>query len=90
MANLPAHNAILQLLAQRDTGKTICPSEAARALASERGAPDDWRAEMEHVHAAARELATQGAVSLTQSGDAVAEPTGAYRIAHLPKADRSS
>ena len=30
--------AILELLAQRDAGGTICPSEAARAVA-----PDDWR-----------------------------------------------
>ena len=44
---------ILGLLAQRDAGKTICPSDAARALA------DDFRPLMEPVRRVARELAAR-------------------------------
>ena len=77
-----AETAILDLLAARDAGKTICPSEAARALAIARGNPDDWRADMDRAHAAARALASEGAVRLMQGGAAVAEPEGAYRIGH--------
>ena len=44
--------AILELLAQRDAGATICPSEAARAVA-----PDDWRPLMQPARDAASNLA---------------------------------
>ena len=56
---------ILDLLAQRDPGKTICPSEAARALA------DDFRPLMEPVRRVARELAARGALEVTQKGRGV-------------------
>jgi hypothetical protein len=56
---------ILDLLAQRDPGKTICPSEAARALA------DDFRPLMEPVRRVARELAARGALEVTQKGRVV-------------------
>jgi hypothetical protein len=67
--------AILQLLRERVAGATICPSEAARLVAGE-----DWRAAMDPVHAAAAKLATERAVRLTQRGETVMQPTGAYRI----------
>lgn len=76
-----AQIAILSLLEMRDPDKTICPSEAARALAKARGAPDDWRADMASAHAAARKLAQEGMVTPMQGGKAVAAPEGAYRIA---------
>jgi hypothetical protein len=62
-----ARNAILELLAQRDAGKTICPSEAARALAGE-----DFRGEMDVVREAAWELVDEGAIEVTQHGEPVA------------------
>jgi hypothetical protein len=61
-----ARAAILDLLAQRDAGKTICPSEAARALAG-----DAFRDEMDAVRAAAWELADEGAIEVTQHGEPV-------------------
>jgi uncharacterized protein DUF3253 len=56
--------AILALLAQRDEGKTICPSEAARALAQ--GA--DFRPLMEPVRRVADALPQ---VEITQKGRVV-------------------
>ena len=82
-----AQQAIRELLRRRGPGKTVCPSEAARLLAGEGG---NWRAQMEPAHAAARALAARGEVRLTQGGETVAAPVGAYRIARIDKeADRS-
>ena len=63
----PEH-AILDLLACRAPGLTICPSEAARALTASGG---DWRARMGDVRAAAGVLADRGALEVTQSGRVV-------------------
>lgn len=71
---------ILELLAQRGEGKSVCPSEVARAMA-----PDAWRLLMEPVRAAARSLAADGAIVITQRGEPVDPdvPTrGAIRL-HL-------
>ncbi|MCQ8185374.1 DUF3253 domain-containing protein [Parvularcula maris] len=57
---------ILQLLAERGEGKSICPSEAARALA-----PEDWRPLMDEVRAAGRMLAEEGRIEVTQGGEPV-------------------
>jgi hypothetical protein len=56
--------AILELLAQRDPGKTICPSEAARSLAGDA----DFRPYMDPVREAAATLADEGRVAITQKG----------------------
>jgi len=61
-----AERAILDLLAQRDPGKTICPSEAARAVGG-----DDWRDLMQPARDAARELVGLGEVEVTQRGEVV-------------------
>ena len=54
--------AILDLLAQRPVGASICPSEVARALC-----PDpNCRAEMDSVRAAARRLQRAGQIEVTQ------------------------
>ena len=58
--------AILELLAQRDAGKTICPSDAARAVSDE-----GWRELMEPARQAARRLVAAGEVVVTQGGDVV-------------------
>jgi hypothetical protein len=69
---------ILALLAERSAGGTICPSEAARRLASPEG---DWRAQMDAVHAAADALVAAGAVTLSWKGTPMQKRRGPYRIA---------
>jgi len=64
--------AILELLEHRDPGKTICPSDAARALAGER-----FRPLMAPVRDAAAQLADEGRIEVTQRG-AVVDPRGAH------------
>ncbi|MDR6097710.1 DUF3253 domain-containing protein [Microbacterium sp. SORGH_AS_0454] len=58
--------SIRELLAARDAGKTICPSEAARAVGG-----DDWRDLMQPARDAARELVGLGEVEVTQRGEVV-------------------
>ena len=58
-------DTILALLARRDEGKTICPSEAARALAA------DWRALMPEVREKAYAMADRGELEVTQKGEVV-------------------
>jgi hypothetical protein len=74
--------AIRTLLRERDAGKSICPSEVARALA-----PGDWRPLMGPVRETAARLAARGEVVVTQKGapvDALAV-RGPIRIARSPK-----
>ena len=61
--------AILALLAERRPGASICPSEAARALAGDD--PADWRPRMAAVREAAAALADEGLVEVTQRGHLV-------------------
>lgn len=65
--------AILSLVDARGPGSSICPSEAARRVG---GA--DWRAWMGPVRDAARGLAREGRVEITQRGAAV-DPDAAWR-----------
>jgi hypothetical protein len=58
--------AIAELLDQRRPGTTICPSEAARAVA-----PEGWRELMPAARAAAGRLAAGGDVEVTQHGRVV-------------------
>lgn len=62
--------AILTLLksrvAQSGRATTICPSEAARAVA-----PDNWNPLMDRTRNAARRLVARGTVEITQGGRAV-------------------
>jgi hypothetical protein len=58
--------AIMDLLAQRGPGKTICPSEAARLLD-----PSGWKELMDRARAAAQRLVAQGEVVVTQRGKIV-------------------
>ncbi|MGJ3258274.1 MAG: DUF3253 domain-containing protein [Rhodospirillales bacterium] len=57
---------ILRLVGERGPGKTICPSEAARA---ERG--DDWRTLMKPVRRAAQKLAREGRIAIYRKGKPV-------------------
>lgn len=58
--------AILELLAARAGGATICPSEAARAVGG-----DDWKPLMEPARRAARRLVAAGSLEITQGGRVV-------------------
>ena len=58
--------AIAALLARRAPGRTICPSEAARALDA-----DGWRARMDAVRAVAFAMADRGELEVTQGGEVV-------------------
>ena len=61
---------ILELLHARGAGKTICPSEAARAVAAS-DAREAWEPLMEPARAAARRLVAQGTIYITQGGNIV-------------------
>jgi hypothetical protein len=61
--------SILGLLEQRAADKTICPSEAARAVAADAGT--EWRDLMEPARRAARRLVDAGEVEITQAGHVV-------------------
>lgn len=58
---------ILQLLRARDPGKTICPSDAARALAED----GNFRPLMQPVRARARAMVKRGELEITQHGEVV-------------------
>jgi hypothetical protein len=59
-----AEDAILALLADREPGKTICPSEAAQAVAG----PEGLRPHMSEVREAAGRLVHRGELEVTQKG----------------------
>jgi len=59
--------AIRELLERRGPGKTICPSEAARALGGDAG----FRPLMDPVRATAREMVARGELEITQRGRVV-------------------
>ena len=58
--------AILDLLASRAGGATICPSEAARQVGG-----DNWEALMEPARCAARRLVVAHRIVITQQGRVV-------------------
>lgn len=72
---------ILALVAERGEGKTICPSEAARALAG--NDPTAWSRLMPLVRRAAIRLMKEGRVEIRRKGRVV-DPDdfrGVYRLA---------
>lgn len=62
-----ARATIRDLLARREPGRTICPSEAARAL----GGDDGFRPLMPLVREAAAAMADEDEIEVTQSGEVV-------------------
>lgn len=80
-----ARTATLALLAQREAGATICPSEVARAIAAAAGTAD-WRGAMPIVHAAIDAMAADGLVRLSWKGTAMPVRAGPYRIARVAPA----
>ena len=77
MTSRSIEETIFALLAEREPGKTICPSEAARALE-----PESWRRLMPQVRATAVGLARQEKLVITRKGKP-ADPNafkGVYRL----------
>ena len=74
---------ILDLLAKRGTGKTICPSEAARRMAELAGSPERWRSWMKTTRITANAMASRGTIVILQRGERVdpASARGAVRLA---------
>lgn len=68
---------LLDLLARRRPGASLCPSEVARAVE-----PDDWRPLMPRIRAIAGRLAADGRIRVTQRGADVdpATATGPLRL----------
>ncbi len=73
-----AERAITDLLDQRGPSKTICPSEAARALA---GPDGDWRAQMDVIHHTVDAMVADERIALSWQGEPMDRRRGAYRIA---------
>ena len=57
---------IVDLLSRRGEGKTICPSEAARAVGGH-----TWRDQMPLAREAAAALAAEGRIVVSQKGEPV-------------------
>ncbi|ANZ43477.1 S-adenosylmethionine tRNA ribosyltransferase [Lentzea guizhouensis] len=64
---------ILELADARGPAKSICPSEAARAVDA-----DGWRDLMDQARAVARDLAVRGRVVVTSGGQELS-PAGEWR-----------
>ncbi len=74
--------AIHELLAKRDHGATICPSEAARRVR-----PEAWRSIMERTRCAARRLFQRGELEILQHGRPV-DPSTARGPVRLRRVHR--
>ena len=68
----------LVLLAARASEATVCPSEVARALATE-----DWRQVMPVVHEAIDRLVSDRMVGLSWKEKALPTRAGPYRISRV-------
>src|ERR1700761_2124155 len=75
---------IMELLECRSAGKTICPSEVARAMAGS-DERSDWEPLMELTRAAACRLVEVGRILITQRGRVV-DPARAEGPIRLRKA----
>ncbi len=76
---------IVELLQRRGPEKTICPSDAARAIAGER-----FRPLMDDARAAAAQLVDEGVIEVTQRGEVVdlAAARGPIRLRLRPEGTR--
>lgn len=70
--NVRLRAQVMVLVEERGEGKTICPSEVARAVR-----PDDWRPLMKKVRQAAIRLADEGQISIYRKGKPI--PTDQVR-----------
>jgi hypothetical protein len=72
--------AILRQTAERGAGKSICPTEVARALAP--GPEEAWRPLLGRVRATAIRLATEGRIDILRKGKPV-PPAGVKGVIRL-------
>jgi len=89
----PVAGEILRHVHARGPGKSVCPSEVARAFADQRRKPTDppdlWRSYMNPVRQQAKALARQGHIAILRRGrpvDPHAPVKGVIRLA-LPTAN---
>jgi hypothetical protein len=80
----PALDAlIVGLCARAPVGRTICPTDAAKAFAESRGEDElGWRSHLSEVRRAAVRLALEGRLVITRKGKVV-DPNdfrGVYRL----------
>lgn len=78
----PVREAILELTAARGAGKTICPTEAAKAVSEAR-----WQKLLPDVRAEAVRLHKAGRIAVYRKGKPVADPDtfkGVYRLGLPP------
>lgn len=76
-----ARDATLALLAIREPGGTICPSEVARSLVAHgEDTTAQWRDKMPEVHAAVDALLNEGLIRISWKGKSLAKRVGPYRI----------
>ncbi|WP_006247239.1 DUF3253 domain-containing protein [Mycolicibacterium tusciae] len=73
MSETQLREAILALAHERAPAKTICPSDAARAVGG-----DQWRDLMEQARHISRDLARAGEVEIMQHGE-VLDPDAQWR-----------
>lgn len=76
-------DAIVDLLDHRATGKTICPSEAARCVA-----PDAWRDLMPDARRVASGMVDDRRIEMTQRGEVVDPATARGPVRLRYPADR--
>ncbi len=76
-------SVIARLCAEAPAGRTICPTDAAKAFAEARGEDDlGWRSHLQEVRRAAIRLALAGELVITRKGKVV-DPSdfrGVYRL----------
>lgn len=73
----PIETSIFGMLAKRDPGKSICPSEVAKELQ-----PEQWQRMMPKVRAVALGLMREGRLTITKKGKAV-DPNGFKGVIRL-------
>lgn len=71
-------------LDRRARGASICPSEAARAVA-----PEAWRPLMERTRRAARRMVAAGEVDILQKGRVVPDPSTARGPIRIRRRERA-
>jgi len=85
MTSDPVEAAIMALVMGRGPEKSICPTEAARALAGN-PSDDSWRAKLSPVRLAAARLAKAGRIEILRKGKPVApeDARGVVRLRLAP------
>ena len=82
MSEAEIEETMLRLVAERGAGKTVCPSEVARALGGPH--PDGWGPLMKPVRRVAERLMRENRIAILRKGRVVDDPEtfrGIYRLA---------